>query len=147
VIVTAPARRWTRFAAVLSLSVLVAAPAQASYETFRRSMGNILWTPFDLILGPYVGMKSVVDNVQSVEDTTAVRVVYFAPGMVWNTGMQIGGASLRGIAGILELVPGIFLIPFEADMKPLFPLSDNQDAMVDIDWPPLYVKFGINYVD
>jgi hypothetical protein len=126
---------------------MVAAPAQATSETRRRSMGNLLWTPFDLILGPYVGTKSIIDNVRNIEDTTGVRVVYFVPGIGWNMGIQTGAAGLRGIAGILEFVPGLLLWPFEADMKPLYPLSDNQEALVDYDWPPLYIKFGLNYVD
>ena len=140
-------RLLSRVAVVLSLALSTAAPASASYETFKRSMSNLLMFPLDLIAGPYVGMKSVIDNVSDVQDTTGVRVFYFLPGLGWNIGMQTGGACLRGISGGLEFVPGLFLIPFEADMTALFPLSDRQDALVDIDTRAFYFKFGVNYVD
>ncbi len=140
-------RRLSRVAVVFGLALLIATPASASYETFKRSISNLLMFPLDLITGPYVGVKSVIANVTDIEDTTAVRVVYFLPGLGWNIGMQSGVACLRGVAGGLEFVPGLFLIPFEADMEPLFPLSDRQDALVDVDTRAFNFKFGINYVD
>jgi hypothetical protein len=32
-------------------------------------------------------------------------------------------------------------------MDPLYALPERQDAIVDIETPPLHIKFCINYVD
>ena len=146
-IVTALRRGRRLFAAALALALLVSSPAGASPETLRRSFSNMLMSPLDLVCGPYVGMRSVVDNIQDIEDTTAVRVVYFLPGLAWNIGMQSFAAGFRALAGILELVPGLVLLPFETDLDPIYALPERQDGLVDIETPVLYFKFCINYVD
>jgi hypothetical protein len=146
-IVTALRRGRRLFAAALALALLVSSPAGASPETLKRSFGNMLLSPLDLVCGPYVGVKSVIDNIQDVEDTMAVRVVYFLPGLGWNIGMQTFAAAFRMLAGILELVPGLVLLPFETDLDPIYALPERQDGLVDIETPVLYFKFCINYVD
>jgi hypothetical protein len=146
-IVTALRRARSLFAAALALALLVSSPAGASPETLRRSFSNMLMSPLDLVCGPYVGMKSVIDNVQDIEDTTGVRVAYFLPGLVWHIGMQSFAVSFRALAGVLELVPGLVLLPFETDLDPIYALPERQDALVDYETPVLYFKFCINYVD
>ena len=74
-------------------------------------------------------------------------MAYFLPGLAWNIGMQGFAAGFRLLAGILELVPGLVLIPFETDLDPIFALPERQDGLVDIETPVLYFKFCINYVD
>ncbi len=146
-IVTALRRGRRLFAAALALALLASGPAGASPETHRRSFSNILMSPLDLVCGPYVGVKSVIVNIQDIQDTTAVRVVYFVPGLAWNIGLQTFAAAFRALAGIIELVPGIVLLPFETDLDPIYALPERQDGLVDIETPVLYVKFCINYVD
>jgi len=146
-ILTALRRGRRLFTAALALALLVSSPAGASPETLRRSFSNMLMSPLDLVCGPYVGVKSVIDNVQNVGDTTAVRVFYFLPGLAWNIGMQTFAAGFRALAGVLELVPGLVLLPFETDLDPIFALPERQDGLVDIETPVLYFKFCINYVD
>lgn len=146
-IVTALRRGRRLFAAGLAFALLVSSPAGASPETLRRSFSNMLMSPLDLVCGPYVGVKSVIVNVRDIGDTTAVRVFYFLPGLGWNIGMQGFGAAFRTLAGILELVPGLVLLPFETDLDPIYALPERQDAIVDIETPVLYFKFCISYVD
>ena len=40
--------------------LLMASPAAATYETLRRSLGNILFAPFDMILSPAIRNTSRV---------------------------------------------------------------------------------------
>ncbi|MDH3212049.1 MAG: hypothetical protein OEM05_06150 [Myxococcales bacterium] len=135
------------FAALLALALLGASPAGASPETLKRSASNLLMSPLDVVCGPYVGVKSIFVNIRDIEDTRGVRIAYFVPGLAWNIGMQTFGAGFRALAGALELLPGIVLLPFETNMDPLYALPERQDGLVDIETPPLYIKFGINYVD
>ncbi len=135
------------FAAAVVLALWVASPAGASPETLKRSVSNLLMAPLDMICSPYVGMRSVFVNLREIDDTTGVRVAYFLPGLGWNVGQQTFAGAFRLLAGALEFVPGLFLLPFEADITPIFALSERQDAIVDIELPVLYLKFGINYVD
>ena len=76
-----------------------------------------------------------------------MRVFYVIPGVAWNTAIQIGGGLIRTVTGAIEFVPGLFLIPFEADMDPLYAPVERADALVDEETPVLNIKFGVNYVD
>jgi hypothetical protein len=60
--------------------------------------------------------------------------------------VQIGAGAIREIAGLLELVPGLGLLFFDADLDPLFGPVERNDALVDLETPPLNIKFGVNYV-
>jgi hypothetical protein len=137
-------RRGAGIAAVLG-ALLFASPAAASPETLRRSVSNILFAPFDFFLSPVTAVNSVYHNLQDVDDSTGVRIFYAVPGVAWNTGLYVGISAVRAMAGILELLPGIGLAFFEADLDPLFPPAESQEALVDIETPPLWVKFGILY--
>ena len=65
---------------------------------------------------------------------------------------------LRGIAGGIELIPGIFLMPFETDLDALYDPADRGAAMIEYEnplaegeimrWIPLLtwnVRFGVTY--
>jgi hypothetical protein len=137
-----------RFGVVVPvLALLVASPAGADTETLKRSFSNLAMAPLDLILSPYTGPRSVVLNIQDIEDTTGVRAFYFLPGLFWNTGLYIGAAVLRGVAGALEFLPGLGLFFFDAELDPLFPAAENQEALVDIETPVMYIKFGTHWAD
>ena len=154
-----PAARVAAFVGVVGLLAgIVPATAQASPETLRRSIGNIVQSPLDVVLAPIVAGRTLVTNLRDVDDTTAVRVFYAAPGYFWLAGVQVGSAVLRGIAGGLELLPGIFLLPFETDIDPLFDPADRGAAMVELEnpladndiakWFPMItwnVRFGVTY--
>lgn len=142
-------------AALLALSP---APAAASPETLQRSIGNLLQAPLDILLAPVVAGRTLYQNLRDIDDTPAVRVVYALPGYAWLTGLHVGAGALRGIAGALELIPGIILLPLETDLDPLYDPAETGGALVELDNPlaeidslyyvPLItwnIKFGIRY--
>ncbi len=131
----------------LLLALVAAAPAQASPETLKRSVSNILFGPFDVVFSPVVGSQTVYRNIQDIDDSMWVRVVYVVPGVVWNTTLTIGSGIIRCMTGLIEFVPGLGLLPFDADLDVLFSPAEKADALVDEDTPVLNIKFGVNYVD
>lgn len=134
--------------ASLLVGFVVATPlsAQASPETLKRSVSNLSQAPLDLLLSPMVGLVGVVTRMREQDDPVAVRVVFGGPGVVWNTGVNIGASVIRFVTGAIELVPGVLLLPFEADLDPLFAPVDNGGALVELETPCcLDVKFGIDY--
>jgi len=152
----------SRLSSALALAALVLAVApsttQASPETLRRALGNLIQAPLDVVLSPIVAGRTLVNNLRDIDDTPAVRAVYTAPGFFWLTGVQAGAAVLRGISGGLELVPGILLMPFETDIDALYDPADRGAALVEYEnpladddtahWLPFLtwnVRFGITY--
>jgi hypothetical protein len=133
--------------AALLLGPLAATPAHASPETLKRSVSNILFGPFDIVFSPVVGSQTVFHNIQDIDDSMWVRVAYVAPGVVWNTTLEMGSGIIRCMTGLIEFVPGLFLVPFDADLDVLFSPAEKADALVDEDTPVLNIKFGIDYVD
>ncbi len=140
-------RRRAALAIALMLSLALAGPAAASPETFKRGLGNLIFGPVDIALAPVVGTQAVYRNLSDVDDTLGVRVFYLVPGVIWNTFIQLRGGLVRTLSGAFEIVPGVFLIPFEADLDPLFAPVDRSDALVDEEFTVIHLKFGVNYVD
>lgn len=134
--------------AVAALALLAAAaPASASPETIKRSLTNIFFGPLDVVLSPIVGTRSVYNNLRDIDDTMGVRIFYTIPGVAWNIAFVLGGGVVRTFTGGLELIPGLILIPFEADMDPIFAPPQRADALIDEETDFMTVKIGINYVD
>ena len=138
-------RRLAATLAVCALLALLPGAAGAGTETLKRSVGNMVQAPLDLVLSPVVAGRSIYRNIQDIDDTTAVRIAYPLPGFVWNTMVQAGASLIRGITGVLEFVPGLILLPFESEMDPLFDPVERNDALVDYETPVLWIKFGIDY--
>jgi hypothetical protein len=145
----------TAAAAALAFSPL---PALASPETLQRSVGNLVQAPLDMLLAPVVAGRTLFQNLRDIDDSTGVRVFYAFPGYLWLTGLHVGAGALRGIAGALELLPGIFLLPFETDLDALYDPAETGGALIEVDNPlaevgllhyfPLvtwHIKFGIRY--
>jgi hypothetical protein len=133
--------------ALLALLTVAASPAAASPETIRRSVSNILFGPLDMVLAPIVGSRSVYNNLRDIDDTMGVRIFYAIPGVAWNIAFNMGGGVVRLFTGLLEFVPGLILIPFEADLDPLFAPPERADALIDEEYDLMSVKIGINYLD
>jgi hypothetical protein len=139
------ARRWAVCLAGPALALAIAAPAEASPETLKRSVGNILFAPLDIALAPIVAARIVYTNMRDIDDSQWVRIVYPLPGYVWTTGVELGGGILREVTGLIELLPGLGLVFFEADLDPQYAPVERGEALVDLETPPLNVKFGMNY--
>lgn len=138
-------RPWIALAAALLLLGLATTPAHASPATLKRSIENLVLSPFDILMSPIVAGKTVYNNLRDIDDSTAVRIVYPLPGWAWVTMVQAGAGALRCVTGALELVPGIVLLPFDADLQPLFDPADENEALVDYELPFFHVRFGIDY--
>lgn len=141
------ARRFASLAALVAL-LSTAAPdvSHAGVKTLTRATQNLLFFPFDLALSPFVASKITWDSWRSSDDTPAVKYGYalFAP--IWNISIEAGASVIRGVAGFLELLPGIALVPFDAEMNPLYDLPESQPAWVDQGGDAFKVRFGINYL-
>ncbi len=132
--------------ALLSLASLgLPSGASATPATLKRSVENLTLWPLDLALSPVVAGKTIYNNLNSIEDSTGVRIAYPIPGFVWVTSVQIGAAVLRGVTGVFEFIPGLLLLPFDADLDPLFDPAAENEALVDFDNPVYHVKFGTDY--
>ena len=129
-----------------SLVAVGPSDAQATTKTLRRSVQNILFFPLDMGLSPIVAPKAVYQNWKASDDTPAVKIAYPIFGVLWATGVNIGASGIRGLAGLLELLPGIVLIPFKADMNPIYDLPESNRALVDTGSDAFKVKFGVDYV-
>jgi hypothetical protein len=130
---------------VCSLSLV---QAHATSATLKRSIENMTLFPFDVLMSPVVAGQTLYTNytnLRDIEDSTAVRIAYPIPGYVWLTAVQIGAGVLRGVTGVFEFIPGLILLPLDADMAPLFDPADENEALVDYELPFYHMRFGINY--
>lgn len=139
-------RRPRALALCLLLAALFAAsPAAATYETLKRSLGNIVFAPFDMALSPVVAGNTIYNNLREVEDSLGVRVVYVPMGFCWNTGVQAMSAVVREITGLIEFVPGLIVLPLDADLDPIYAPVERGDALMNVETTPLRVKVGVDY--
>jgi hypothetical protein len=139
--------RLTACSMLIASLMLIPGSASASPETLKRSVSNMLQSPLDFVLSPMTSLVGVSAKIVDQDDSTGVRVFFIVPGYVWYTGVIVGAAVIRGVTGLIEVIPGVLLLPFpEADMDPLFDPVDSAAALVEIDTPCcIYVKFGIDY--
>ena len=139
--------RAASFAALVALLLAAApSPSQAGVKTLTRATQNLLFFPFDIALSPFTSAKITYDSWKSSEDTKAVKYGYalFAP--IWSFSIECGASVIRGVAGALELLPGIALLPFKSEMNALYELPETQPAWVDTGSDAFKVKFGVNYL-
>lgn len=131
--------------AAVAVSLLAASPAAASYETLKRSLGNIIFAPVDLVLSPVVAANTLYNNLRDVDDSLGVRVVYVPIGFAWNTGVQGFAAVIREVTGLIEFVPGLIVLPLEADLDPLYAPVERGNALIEYHTPALRIKTGVDY--
>jgi hypothetical protein len=124
---------------------LVSAPAGASPQTLKRSVQNLTQAPLDIALAPATSAVTIYKNITSIGDTTAVRIFYPIPGFAWNSMVNIGAGVLRGVTGVMEFVPGLILLPFDADIDPLFDPAEDNAGLVQWENGIYDVNFGVDY--
>ena len=139
--------RCAAVAAACLLAVSAASPAAASPDTFKRAFTNIIFGPVDFVLSPIVASRAVYNNLRDIDDSTGVRLAYAIPGVAWNTAFVMGGAVLRSFSGLLEIIPGILLFPFDADMDPIYAPAERADALIWEEFDTFTLKVGINYLE
>lgn len=135
-------------ASALSVFLLVglAGSAGATDLTLKRGVTNLLFGPLDMVLSPIVGPRSVYRNLQDIDDSTGVRIAYAVPGVIWNTTFNACGGFVRTLTGLFEIGPGVLLLPFEADMDPIFAPPERASALIDEETSFTTIKIGINYM-
>lgn len=124
---------------------LAAAPAGASPQTIKRSIQNLTQAPLDVAAAPVVSAVSIYRNITTIGDTIPVRIFYPIPGFAWNTMVNAGAGVLRGVTGIMEFVPGLILIPFEADIDPLFDPAEDNAGLLQWENGIYDVNVGVDY--
>ena len=132
-------------AVALLLALGAASPAQAGPDVLKRSLGNIIFAPIDLVLSPFIAANTMYTNLRNVDDSLGVRIVYVPMGFAWNTGVQGMGAVVREITGLIELVPGIGLFFLDADMDPLLAPVERGNALMSVESEFFPVRIGIDY--
>ena len=137
--------RFFTLALAAGLLALPAAPADASPQTLKRSVQNMTQGPVDMAAAPVTSGWSIYNNIRSVGDSTAVRIFYPVPGYAWNIMVNVGAGALRTLTGVMEFVPGIVLLPFEADLDPLFDPVDSAPALLNWENGIFDVKVANDY--
>jgi hypothetical protein len=131
---------------LVSMALAFAAPpAAATPATLRRALSNIVCGPLDVALAPIVGPKMTVDNLRFIDDTPGVRAFWAVPGVIWNTGIEIGLGVIREMTGLIELGPGLLLFFSESDLDPLLAPVEDSEALVDYETPLIHFRFGMFY--
>lgn len=131
-------------AALLCL-LFAASPAAATYETLKRSLGNIVLAPVDMVLSPVVATHTIYNNLRDIDDSLGVRVFYVPAGAAWNTGVQAMAAVVREITGLIEFVPGLMVLFLDADLDPIYAPVERGNALMDIETPVIRLKTGVDY--
>lgn len=143
------ARRLVSLAFLVAVLAAVApGVSHAGAKTLARSVQNLVFFPFDLALSPFVATKITYDSWRESDDTKAVKYGYALVAPVWNFGVEAGASVIRGVAGVLELLPGIVLLPFDREMNAIYDLPETQPAWVDVGTAeaPFRMRFGVDYL-
>ena len=141
--------RFVALACAVALPLVAVAPgaAQATTKTITRSVQNLLLFPVDFALSPYVATKALYERWSTSDDTPGVKYGYALPAIPWSISVNMGASILRGVAGALEFLPGLVLIPFDADMNQLFDPAENNAALFDSGEDRFArARFGVDYV-
>jgi len=110
-----PARRLAGAVAVLGL--LAAGPVEASPDTLRMALANLMEGPVDMVMAPVVAGQTVARNVDEV-GPAPVAPAYVLLGTPGLAVLQVGWGALRTVSGAVLLLPGLALFPFEREDLP-----------------------------
>jgi hypothetical protein len=137
--------RFAVWAAACALVCLVASPSGATPATFKRSIENLTQWPLDAALAPVTSGVAVYRNMETIGDSRAVRIFYPVPGYIWNVLVIWGASALRGVAGVVELGPGVALLFTDGDMTPIFDPAAKNTGLVNFETGIYDLNFAIDY--
>lgn len=131
----------------LSLASLgiVSEPAAADASQLCGAVSNIIFAPTDVVLAPYTVIDDMYWGMIDQDDSTLMKATLAVPGFLFLTGVTVGGAIFRVIAGGLEIVPGLFTFFQDSSPRPLFASLADSDAVYSEDFGPCPVKIGVHY--
>jgi hypothetical protein len=100
---------------LLAVLVGLALPpvAVASPDTLRMALANVMGGPVDMAVAPVVAGRVLVHNAGEVGGRPVGPVAYGFLGSVGLTALQVAWGVLRTGSGVVMLVPGLVLFPFE----------------------------------
>jgi hypothetical protein len=87
--------------------------ATASPDTLRMALANVMEGPIDMVAAPVTAGRVLVHNAGEVGGGPVGPVAYGVLGSVGLTALQVGWGALRTLSGVVMLVPGLVLFPFE----------------------------------
>jgi hypothetical protein len=105
--------------------------AQASPDTLRLAIEDMVFGVGDVVAAPVTGGIATAENMSEVSDNGFLQGAYVLPGWLGLTGLQLGQGTLRIVVGALQVVPGLVLFPFEADVPEGFNVFRQGEALVD----------------
>lgn len=120
-------------------------PARADATQLCRSFTTIVLAPTDILFGPVIAGQDMMVGFEDQDDGWLQVLVGTIPGYLILNYLQVGGATLRIIAGAFEFLPGLATLPTEQAPKPLFTSQDEAEAMVSTDLGPCPIRIGVHY--
>ena len=142
-----------RLGKILALAVCTASllslagprPAQADGGQLCRAGMNLALFPFDIALSPFITAKDMYYGLTEIGDEPLIQIFAAVPGYAYLNGVQVGGAIIRGMAGIFEIPPGLFTLFREGSSGALYRSQDETWQMYNTDIGPCPVRFGSSY--
>jgi len=138
-----------RFAFVLLGVVLLvgAHPGEARADATQlcRSVSSIVFAPTDIILAPYIAGHDLWYGMVEWDDPLALQIGTAPLGYLYLAGMQVGGALIRVIGGVLEFPMGLATVFREGSQGALFRSQDETYAIYSADFGPCPVRIGSSY--
>jgi hypothetical protein len=130
---------------LLALSSLTPNTASADASQLCRSVTTIALAPTDVLFMPVIVGGDMLMGFEDQDDHWFPLVAGTVPGILWLSGLQIGGAMLRVAAGVIEFVPGLITLPREKSPKPLFTSQDDAEAVLSKEFGPCPIRIGVHY--
>lgn len=109
--------------------------ADASPETLRIAFEDILMGVADVVVSPVNAGMATAENLDAVSDNPILQGLYVVPGFLGLGVLQAGQAALRIATGVVQILPGLALFPFEADLSEDFNVFRRGTLMVDAENP------------
>jgi len=133
--------------ALVFAGLLGGTPGQAKADASQlcRAGANLVLAPFDALLGPVIAAKDEYYGLTEIDDPLSNKIGAAAPGYVLLVGMQIGGALIREIAGVFEIIPGFVTLFRKEAQPPLFRSAEDAWSLYGEQFGPCPVKIGISY--
>ena len=113
----------------------LASPAYASPETLRVAIEDVVVGVADLGLSPITSARATWRSRAAASDNGLLQALYVVPAWLGWTGLQVVQAGLRVLTGALQLVPGIALFPFPADVPADFNVFRRGELLLDLENP------------
>ena len=114
-----------------ALALAFATPAQASPDTLRLAFEDMTFGAVDVAASPVTAGVATAKNLDAVSDHPVLQGLYVLPGWLGLTFLQVGQGVLRAVVGAVEVLPGLALFPFDADVPEDWNVFRRGDLLVD----------------